>query len=43
MRGIAGVGLDPIPTRALQLRGRRHLAPHPGTRQRTGQPEPGRP
>ena len=40
---IPGVGLDPIPGRALQLRRRRDHAPHPGRGQRPVQPEPGRP
>ena len=40
--GVAAVGLDLVPGRALQLRGRHHLAAHPGRGQRPGQPEPGR-
>ena len=42
MRGITGVGLDPIPSRALQLRRRCHQAFHPGLGDRPRQPEPGR-
>jgi hypothetical protein len=42
MRGIAGVGLDPIPSRALQLRRRGNQALHPGLVDRPRQPEAGR-
>jgi hypothetical protein len=42
MRGIAGVGLDPIPSRALQLRRCCDHALHPGLGDRPCQPEPGR-
>ena len=42
MRGITGIGLDPIPGRALQLRGRGDQAFHPGLGDRPRQPEPGR-
>ena len=43
MPGIAQVGLDPIPGRALQLRRRRDLAVDALPGQEPGQPEPGRP
>ena len=42
MRGVAGIGFDPIPSRADQLRRRGHLTADPGRGQRAGQPEPGR-
>ena len=42
MRGIAGIGLDPIPGRALQLRRGGDQAFHPGVGDRPRQPEPGR-
>ena len=42
MPGVAHVGLDPIPGRALQLRRRRDLALDPLAGQVPGQPEPGR-
>ena len=40
--GIAGIGLDPITRRALQLRRRRHHTIDPGRQQKPSQPEPGR-
>jgi hypothetical protein len=40
--GVPQVGLDPVPARALQLRGRRHLALDPPPDQEPGQPEPRR-
>ena len=43
MRGIAGIGLDPIARRSLQLRRCRHLASDARTNQRSRQPEPRRP
>ena len=42
MHRVPGVGLDPITRRALQLRRRRHHAPHPAAVKRPIQPEPGR-
>ena len=42
MQRIPGVGLDPVPRRALQLRRRHDLAPDPGRGQRPIQPEAGR-
>ena len=40
MRGITGIGLDPIPGRTLQFRRRGHQTIDPGSIQRPGQPEP---
>ncbi len=42
MHRIPGVGLDPVPGRARQFRGRHDLAPHPGGAHRPGQPVPRR-
>ena len=43
MQRVPGVGLHPIPGRALQLRRCRHHTLDPGVGQVPGQPEPGRP
>jgi hypothetical protein len=40
--GIAGIGLDPIPGRSLQLRRRSDQTQHPGGQQEPAQPETGR-
>jgi hypothetical protein len=42
MPGITGIGLDPIPRRALQPRGRRHHTPDARSEQEPRQPEPRR-
>jgi len=42
MRGITGIGLDPIPGRTLKLRRRGHQTHDPGSQQEPRQPEPGR-
>jgi hypothetical protein len=43
MAGIAPIGFDPVPRRALQLRGRRHLAHPPGGEQEPRESKSGRP
>ena len=43
VQGVTGIGLDPIPGRALQLRRRRHLSVHPTREQEPGKPETRRP
>ena len=42
MRGIADIGLDPVPGRTDQLRWRGHLTTDASRGQRSGQPEPRR-
>lgn len=42
MPSVAGIGLDPIPRRALQLRGCRHRTLDPRPQQEPRKPEPGR-
>jgi hypothetical protein len=42
MRSVSGIGLDPIPSRTDQLRGRGHHTVDLGARRCTSQPEPRR-